>query len=200
MRPFLFDSGMEASLMKHSDPLETDRNIRDAMAEALEQGLCLLEELTEADYTTPLPAAFEATIGGHYRHCLEHFEPLVLDPESELIDYDARPRDRRVETDLSHAIERTRTLLAACQATPPVSMQRPVQTRCKVSYTGEASPVVASTLGREGMYAVAHAIHHYALIGVMCHLLEIPIPEGFGIAPSTVQHQKTTSATAAART
>jgi len=40
------------------------------------------------------------------------------------------------------------------------------------------------------MYAVVHAIHHYALISVMCHLLEIPLPEGFGVAPSTLKHQK----------
>jgi len=185
--------------MSNTDPIETGRHIRDAMVEALEQGLCLLGELKESDYTTPLPAAFHASIGGHYRHCLEHFEPLV-EPEADRIDYDARLRDRRVETDLAHAIDRTRTLLSACRALPSESMHRPVRTRCKVSYAGEASPEVTSTLGREGMYAVAHAIHHYALIGVMCRLLEIPIPEGFGIAPSTVQHQKITSATAAART
>lgn len=193
MRSLLLDAGMRDNLMHDSAPLETDRHIRDAMDEALEQGLCLLGKLTEADYTNPLPAAFDATIGGHYRHCLEHFEPLV-EPEADLIDYDARQRDRRVETDLSHAMDRTRALLAACRALPSESTIRPVHTRCKVSYAGDASPVVASTLGREGMYAVAHAIHHYALIGIMCHLLKIPIPEGFGIAPSTVQHQKTAAA------
>jgi hypothetical protein len=38
------------------------------------------------------------------------------------------------------------------------------------------------------MYAVAHAIHHYALIAVMCAILEIPVPAGFGVAPSTLQY------------
>lgn len=60
--------------------------------------------------------------------------------------------------------------------------------RCRVAYVGDDSPVVPSTFAREIMYAVVHAVHHYALIGVMCRLLELPLRPGFGIAPSTVQH------------
>jgi hypothetical protein len=38
------------------------------------------------------------------------------------------------------------------------------------------------------MYAVAHAIHHYALIAVMCGMLDVVLPAGFGVAPSTVKY------------
>jgi hypothetical protein len=38
------------------------------------------------------------------------------------------------------------------------------------------------------MCAVAHAIHHYALIAVMCGMLEVPVPAGFGVAPSTLKY------------
>jgi hypothetical protein len=38
------------------------------------------------------------------------------------------------------------------------------------------------------MYAVAHAIHHYALIAVMCGLMKMPVPAGFGVAPSTLKY------------
>ena len=41
---------------------------------------------------------------------------------------------------------------------------------------------------REFMYAVAHAIHHYALIAVMCGILDVPVPAGFGVAPSTLKY------------
>lgn len=162
------------------------------MAEALKQGLCLLDVLSDDDYRAKVPAAFNSSIGGHYRHCMEHFEPL-LEPDAAVIDYDARHRDRHLETDRRHAIARTQALLATCQMLAPDTLGRPVQTRCKVSYSAEVSPLVLSTLGREGMYAVVHAVHHYALIGVMCHLLEIPIPDGFGVAPSTVKHQLATA-------
>ena len=169
--------------------MNTSRHIRHSLVEALQQGVCLLDVLSDQDYIENLPAVFSASIGGHFRHCLEHFEPLV-EPEATVIDYDARARDVRVESDRGYALERTRALLEACRALPPASMARKVHTRCKVSYLSDSSPLVISTLGREAMYAVVHAIHHYALISVMCHLLDIPLPEGFGVAPSTAKHQQ----------
>jgi hypothetical protein len=42
------------------------------------------------------------------------------------------------------------------------------------------------------MYSVAHAVHHYALIGVMGGLLNLRLPAGFGVAPSTLKHQAET--------
>jgi len=47
------------------------------------------------------------------------------------------------------------------------------------------------------MYAVAHAVHHYALIGVMAGIMKITLPAGFGVAPSTLKHQVETAKTAA---
>ena len=38
------------------------------------------------------------------------------------------------------------------------------------------------------VYAIAHAIHHYALISVMSRLMDANLPEHFGVAPSTVAH------------
>jgi len=168
---------------------ESHHHIQHSMVEALQQGLCLLDSLSDEDYEAKVPAAFSASIGGHYRHCLEHFEPL-LETGATIIDYDARKRNERLEIDRRHAVDCTISLLNACESLQPASFERTVHTRCKTSYTADKSPLVLSTLGREGMYAVVHAIHHYALIGVMCKLLEIPLPQGFGIAPSTVQHQR----------
>ena len=50
--------------------------------------------------------------------------------------------------------------------------------RSKVNYEIDEAPLIASTVGREFMYAVAHAIHHYALIAVMCELMKMPRPRG----------------------
>ena len=43
------------------------------------------------------------------------------------------------------------------------------------------------------MYSVAHAVHHYALIGIIGGLLGVEMPPGFGVAPSTLKHQATLS-------
>jgi hypothetical protein len=57
-----------------------------------------------------------------------------------------------------------------------------------VNYELDAAPSIRATVGRELMYAVAHAIHHYALIAFMCGMLEVPVPVGFGVAPSTLKY------------
>ncbi len=164
-------------------------HIRQAMVEALSQGLRLLDALTDDDYREKVAAAFHASIGEHYRHCLEHFEPL-FHADGGLIDYDARPRDARLENDRACAITRTHSLLAACRTLPTDTFDRLVQMRCKVSCAGGVSPVVPTTLGREAVSAVLHAIHHYAMIGVICHLLGIKPPGGFGVAPATLAHRR----------
>jgi hypothetical protein len=61
---------------------------------------------------------------------------------------------------------------------------------CKTSYSTSGSQSAASTVAREIMYAVAHAVHHYALIGVMGALMEVRMPSGFGVAPSTLKHKQ----------
>lgn len=162
--------------------------LRQAGLDVLSQGLDLLESLAPADYTHPLPQAFHASIGGHFRHCLDHFECL-LGAAGEAIDYDARQRDARIEQDLAFATAHTRQLLAAFEDLPDSRLSDEVHVRCQVSYRGGAAPLVASTFARELMYAIVHAVHHYALIAVMARLLELPPVPGFGVAPSTLQHQ-----------
>ena len=66
---------------------------------------------------------------------------------------------------------------------------RPCRTVCKVSYLDSASPEFTSSYERELAYVIAHAIHHYALVAVICSIAGISLPDGFGIAPSTLAHQ-----------
>ena len=72
----------------------------------------------------------------------------------------------------------------------PMLLQRPLSVTCKTSYATSGSQVSPSTVGREIMYCVAHAVHHYALIGIMGGLMGLRMPPGFGVAPSTLKHAK----------
>lgn len=174
------------SKMAASERSCTDtESIRDAMAGILRQGIDLLESLDDADYTRRVPQAFDSTIGGHYRHCLEHFEPL-LEGLSAVIDYDARKRDPSVENNRADALRRTHELLSACLNSPVDSLEIPIRVRYKVSYDAAHDPLAGSTIAREGMFAISHAIHHFALIKVIAGLINISLPDGFGMAPSTV--------------
>lgn len=167
--------------------------LRGAVVAVLEQGLSLVGMLRTDEYGTKLPQAFNASIGGHYRHCLEHFE-ILLDYHEGRIDYDARRRDEQTETDPGYAALRTRGLLRLAREIDPQDFRFAVLVSNMISADASGSTTVPSTLGREAMYVVAHAIHHYALIAVMCRLLEIAPPTGFGLAPSTLKHQSARAA------
>ena len=166
----------------------TSEKLRTAAVEVLEQGIQLLSALDQETYSRKIPTAFNASIGAHFRHCLDHFEALVLGHDGPIVNYDARKRDPRIEIDRDFAINRARELSSACEAMLPLTFSREIAVKCKVTCDDEYSPLVSSTYGREAMYTIVHAIHHYALIKVMCQLMEIGTPEGFGIAPSTIRH------------
>jgi hypothetical protein len=169
------------------------RRIRGAAIAILAQGEDLLRALSPDSYTRRVPLAFNACIGGHYRHCLDHFTSLLRGLDADEVDYDHRDRDARIESQPDFAIEVTRRLRAQLEQLAAAALDAPVRARCEVSYAPGTSPVTGSTFGREMVYAIAHAIHHYALISVMARLLDVRLPEHFGVAPSTLVHEQATN-------
>lgn len=167
-----------------------------AVIETLAQGETLLSQLNDEAYNRKLPVAFNASIGGHYRHCLDHFQTLLSAVHSGDLNYDQRARGTAVETDRLAALAATRQIHDALKALDASLMQRTLQVTCKTSYATPESQTCGSTVGREAMYAVAHAVHHYALIGIMAGVMGIGLPSGFGVAPSTLKHQATVAAAA----
>jgi len=170
------------------------RRVLAAALGMLEQGEDLLRVLTQEVYTRRVHAAFNASIGGHFRHCLDHFSSLLRACESEMVDYDHRARDPRIENDPHWACRETRALKQVLESMEPEALDDAVLVRCEVSYERGESPVTRSTLGRELVYAIAHGIHHFALISVMARLQGVVLPPDFGMAPSTVTHRATLSA------
>lgn len=170
------------------------RRVLDGALAILLQGEELLSALAAEEYVRRSPLAFNASIGGHYRHCLDHFANILRDLDAREIDYDRRERDPRIESQPAFALEVTRRIRARLEALPAGRLQSRIEARCEVSYTHGDSPVTGSTVGRELVYAIAHTIHHYALIAIMARLLGVALPENFGVAPSTVAHHKSTNA------
>ena len=160
-----------------------------SVVEVLRQGEVLLTEITDENYTRPVAVAFNASIGGHYRHCLDHFRTLLDAATAGDLNYDHRERGTLVETDRFAALNATRELCEAYAKLDPAFLARTLAVTCKTSYSTSGSQVSPSTIGREIMYGVAHAVHHYALIGVMGGIMGLKLPSGFGVAPSTLKHQ-----------
>jgi hypothetical protein len=162
--------------------------LHEAIADVLRQGESLLNSLNDGDYRRKLPTVFGSTIGGHYRHCLDHFRSLLLGFDAGEINYDHRERNSWIETDCMFALAETHRILRAFECIPTRFLDCPINVRSKVNYEVDAAPLIGSTVGREFMYAIAHAIHHYALIAIMCGILGVAVPAGFGVAPSTLKY------------
>jgi len=182
--------------MNHTTPTRTSELI-ESVLETLQQGETLLSELTDEDYTHKMPMAFNASIGGHYRHCLDHFRSLLNSATSGNLNYDHRERGTLVETDRFAALNSTRELREGFERLDPAFLNRSLAVTSKTSYATSDSQISGSTVGREIMYSVAHAVHHYALIGVMGGILGLQMPPGFGVAPSTLKHRAETAKAAA---
>lgn len=173
--------------------MNSNRELIQSVMETLRQGETLLAEISDATYTRKVAVAFNASIGGHYRHCLDHFATLLEAVVAGDLNYDHRERGTLIENDRFAALNATRDLRTTFEQVNPALLARSLNVTCKTSYSTSGSQVSPSTVGREVMYAVAHAVHHYALIGVMAGIMGVEFPAGFGVAPSTLKHQSETA-------
>lgn len=170
------------------NPAESQELVHSVL-ETLEHGEALLAQLGDEDYARKVSVAFNASIGGHYRHCLDHFRSLLDAAVHGDLNYDHRERGTLIESDRFAALNATRELREGYERLDPMFLMRSLNVTCKTSYATSGSQASLSTVGREIMYSVAHAVHHYALIGVMCGVMGLKMPAGFGVAPSTLRHQ-----------
>jgi hypothetical protein len=175
--------------MSHPSAHDLDALVQ-SILEILDQGEMLLAEIGDDAYTRKLPSAFNASVGGHYRHCLDHFRSLLEAVPAGDLNYDHRERGTLVETDRFAALNATRELRDGWRQVDGKQLGRAIGVTCKTCYANSGSQTAASSVGREIMYCVAHAVHHYALIGIMSALMNVKLPAGFGVAPSTLRHQK----------
>jgi len=175
----------------------TNQELVQAIIETLNQGESLLSQMSDETYTRKLPVAFNASVGGHYRHCLDHFRSLLDAAAAGDLNYDHRERGTLIENDRFAALNATREIRRGYEELDTALLARPLLVTCKTSYVASGSQESPSTIGREIMYSVAHAVHHYALIGIMAGLMGVVLPTGFGVAPSTIKHQSETHKAAA---
>ncbi|SDJ96331.1 hypothetical protein SAMN05421823_101534 [Catalinimonas alkaloidigena] len=145
----------------------------------------LLSTVRSEDFHCPLPILSGATIGQHIRHVLEFYQCLLQSLTDGQVCYDHRPRDPRLETDRAFALSQLHQLQA--------SLTDLEGERHLSLLTGppEHPLRVMTSLDRELLYCLEHAIHHLALvkIGVIQALPYLTLPEGFGIAPATLHYR-----------
>lgn len=155
----------------------------------LKQCADLLEGVTQEEYTAPSERMFGATIGQHVRHTIDHFRAPLRTRDGDAIDYDRRDRGTSIETQRDAAIGEVRALLDELARTGGEDASRNVRIRVMLTSSGETTDL-DSTLARELAFASHHAIHHHAMIAAIASERGIDLPDGFGKAPSTLEHER----------
>src|ERR1044071_7819814 len=69
----------------------------------IQQGIELIQALGAERYAQRIPLCYNASIGGHLRHIIEHYQAFLRGLEDGEIDYEKRTRDPLVESDPEYA-------------------------------------------------------------------------------------------------
>jgi uncharacterized damage-inducible protein DinB len=152
------------------------------------QGVEVLAVLPPEVYASVDVRCLGGSIGGHVRHCVEFYRAFLDGLDTGYLNYDARARELRLETDPSAACDAMRQTThwldtaAARHDTERALYVLENHADGEPSWSG-------SSVGRELRFLLSHTVHHYALIAILMRLSGLETPEGFGIAPSTLRHR-----------
>lgn len=149
-----------------------------------------LIQIEVSRYTQPLDIFSGATIGQHTRHILEFYKCLLDQYKSGVVNYDLRTHDTTIESSITRSIKIIDEIL---ETLTPGNLPN-VSLRLEVNYNSTEGQNISlnTTLERELIYNIEHAIHHMAIIkiGIQVVAPEISLPSDFGIAASTIRYRQ----------
>lgn len=162
--------------------------IKNTSAQVVHQLIDLLKKLNDEQYSQPITILSGNSIGKHVRHIIELYFELLCGYEIDIVNYDDRDRDISIETEVDYAIVKLEQIIEWTHDKKDKSL------RVVVDYSIETkvNEVVNSSFKRELAYNIEHAIHHMAIIKIAIEnsFSEIILDRSFGVAPSTIRHQK----------
>lgn len=156
--------------------------LQQSNAKLLQQLIACLNQCTDERYTTS-PSFARGSIGAHTRHILDYYSAFCRGLTTCQVDYCKRKRDPLVETQTANAIDLALTLidqLANIANTHGNTKIRMID--------GDFGVQFDSSTERELSFLANHTLHHFASIAYFASDLGVSTPEGFGLAPSTIQH------------
>lgn len=169
-----------------------------AVKDVLEQGCIFLNRISDEEYACPPVGVDDAkttsSLGAHYRHVLDHFLCLAEGLRTGRVNYDQRRRNPQIETSVACARLITQGLIEEFGGLSQEALQRECAVTYSVAYGETEEEAVRSNLAREVMFCVGHAIHHYAILRLLCASAGVKLPYEFGMAPSTLKHQQAEAA------
>ncbi len=170
------------------------QSLNTAVKDVLQQGCIFLEGIGDETYARPLEGEFTASFGAHYRHVLDHFLCLAEGIRTGQVNYDQRRRNPQLESSVTCARLTTEDLIDEFRGLSSEILQRACAVTYSVGYGETEAEAVRSNLAREVIFCVGHAIHHYAILRILCAGVGLKLPHEFGVAPSTLKHLETEAA------
>lgn len=167
--------------------------------EVLEQGRCLLQQLTDTQYTSAVETYACSSIGAHFRHMLDMYlavmPALAARNTAQVVDYDVRRRGAQVETCRHAAIAELDKFRQQLDGrTTRLDTVVTVKTEVCIETTQRA--MMQSTLARELAFVSTHAVHHFALIKVIAKMLGASVDSDVGLAPASASFLRSQQPTA----
>lgn len=131
-----------------------------------------------------------SSIGSHVRHILDRFQSLFAGLSDLRVDYDARKRDKAIESNTDSAHFAIASVLRRLRELDLGKLtKQTLLVRETVYHLGD--PVeISSNVERELMGLVTHSIHHLAIISMLAKQCGHPMVESFGKAPSTIVYER----------
>ena len=167
------------------------RSLNTAVRDVLQQGCVFLERIGDDTYARPMEGEFAASLGAHYRHVLDHFLCLAEGIRTGQVNYDQRRRNPQLESSVTCARLVTEGLIDEFAGLSSEILQSECVVTYSVGYGETEADAVRSNLAREVIFCVGHAIHHYAILRILCARVGLKLPYEFGVAPSTLKHLET---------
>jgi uncharacterized damage-inducible protein DinB len=152
----------------------------------------LLNTLPNDFYAQAQQPYFEASLGKHLRHILDHYLCFRRDYSKGLIDYDQRSRQCQLEVDKDYALASIKEIIEFLDGLKQeASAEQPLQVLMCNDECVPDGEITQSSLGREMQFLQGHSVHHFALMATMLRIAGHSVDEHFGVAPSTIVHENT---------
>lgn len=156
----------------------TDRAVESLVAE-LNKGIAITRRLDDLEFASGRDGG--SSIGAHIRHNLDFVDALLNGIAERRVDYNARARDTRVETDREHAAARLSFACSRLKTLTPELVSTLIMVRSEI----DEDVWHASSVSREIEFLHSHTVHHYALIAKLA--TSVSFNDTFGVSPSTLR-------------
>ncbi len=145
-----------------------------------------LVQLTNEQYCKKIDTLSGATIGQHVRHVVEMFVCLQDGYASGTVNYENRKRDITIESSNEVAINLMRHI-----NTSLFDQNKELILEAGFDENSFELNRIPTNYFREIAYNLEHAIHHMALIKIgINEVSEVSLPEGYGVASSTIKYRQ----------